>query len=60
MNKNIFTDILLTLLDVYPVIAYHNSPQGLWVKGLNDGIVTREEYDWAKDYYGSLWNCAGD
>lgn len=36
------------------------SRQTIYQHGLNDGIITQNEYNEAKNFYGSLWNYVGD
>lgn len=36
------------------------SRQTIYQYGLNDGIITQNEYNEAKNFYGSLWNYVGD
>lgn len=38
----------------------YNSRMTYWRSALHAGIVTREEYDAARTYYGSLWDYVGD
>ena len=36
------------------------SRQTIYQHGLDDGIITQNEYNEAKKFYGSLWNYVGD
>ena len=48
-----------TLESMYPDGGYV-SYQAIYQHGLNDGIITQNEYNEAKKFYGSLWNYVGD
>lgn len=36
------------------------SKASMWGDALRDGVVSRHEYDQARDYYVNLWSYAGD
>jgi hypothetical protein len=44
----------------YPIEANYGSRCSLWTCGINGGLVSRELYDLAREYYGRLWTYAGD
>ena len=48
------------LSQLYPKEATYSSRCTLWRCGLTDNVVTDEEYDLAKNYYGRQWNYVGD
>lgn len=48
-----------TLESMYPDGGYV-SRQTIYQHGLDDGIITQNEYNEAKNFYGSLWNYVGD
>jgi hypothetical protein len=48
------------LSNLYPMEANYGSRCSLWLCALNDGVVSREEYEGARDYYGRLWTYVGD
>jgi hypothetical protein len=39
---------------------WYGSRQSYWSVALTKGFITREQYDQAEDYYGSLWTYRGD
>jgi hypothetical protein len=41
-------------------IYYHNAPYVWWHEALTAGVITREEYYKAYEWYGNLWNYVGD
>lgn len=59
MKKEEICNLTNKLISMYPDGDYV-SRQAIYQCGLNDGIVTRNEYDEAKRFYGSLWNYVGD
>lgn len=46
--------------DIYPIDYSYGSRASVFGNGLRDGIITKEEYNEAKDYYGNLWHYVGD
>jgi hypothetical protein len=44
----------------YPIEAMNGSRCSLWSQGLRDGIVSKELYQAAQNYYGNLWTYVGD
>ena len=43
------------LSDEYPIEGMHGSRVLLYGRGLKDGLITKEQYKIAKEYYGNLW-----
>lgn len=54
------TKMTRELSNLYPMEANYGSRCSLWLCALNDGVVSREEYEGARDYYGRLWTYVGD
>lgn len=48
------------LEDLYPVDANYSSRCSVYQNGLKDGIITKNEFEAARNYYGRLWNYVGD
>jgi hypothetical protein len=48
------------LESLYPIEANYGSKCSLYNDGLQDGIITTDEFDDARDYYGRLWHYTGD
>jgi hypothetical protein len=48
------------LEDRYVVEAMFGSRCSLWLCALNCGVVSRELYDQAAEYNGTLWHYVGD
>ena len=48
------------LADKFPIEANYGSRCSLWSEGLNADIVSKDEYNLARTYYGHLWNYVGD
>ena len=38
----------------------YGSRQSYWALALNQKVITRQEYDYAATYYGTLWTYRGD
>ena len=58
MRNNI--DVIYGELEsLYPEAGYA-SRATIFRMALNDEIITEEEYDRARSYYGRLWNYTGD
>lgn len=58
MTNNIDT-IYNELESLYPEAGYA-SRATIFRVALNDGIITEDEYDRARSYYGRLWTYTGD
>lgn len=39
---------------------YYGSPAAFWLAALAAGLVTRDEYEFARVRYGSMWHYRGD
>ena len=39
---------------------HYGSPQSYWRAALNAGIINQEQYEYARNHYGTLWNYRGD
>ena len=48
------------LEEIYPKIAAYESRSALFRKGVEDGYISQAVCDFAKLFYGSLWNYVGD
>ena len=48
------------LAEIYPVEDMYGSRASLYGRALKDSLITREEYNKAKLYYGGLWYYTGD
>jgi hypothetical protein len=48
------------LAKLYPIEYNYGSKCSLYQIGINAGIVTEEEYNAARDFYGRLWDYTGD
>jgi len=48
------------LEDLYPIDAHYSSRCSMYQNGLLDGIITKNEFEAARNYYGRLWNYVGD
>ena len=46
--------------DEYPIEDMYGSRASLYGRGLKDDLITKEQYEIAKKYYGSLWHYVGD
>lgn len=47
------------LINIY-TNGFYISKASLFRMGLDDGIITEDEFWGAREYYGSLWNYVGD
>lgn len=41
---------------LYPIDYSYGSRSSVFGKALSDGLISREDYNVAREYYGSLWN----
>jgi len=57
---NDVSEITTILEDLYPIDANYSSRCTIYQNGLRDEIITKEEFNAARDYYGRLWNYVGD
>ena len=57
MGVKELTDLLEAL---YPIDAGYSSRCSLYQNGLKNKIITKNEFEAAKCYYGDLWNYVGD
>ena len=48
------------ILSLCPTHQRYGSSQGQYSWALHVGLISRQEYDAAKSYYGSTWNYCGD
>ena len=46
--------------DEYPIEDMYGSRASLYGRGLKDDLITKEQYEIAKKYYGNLWHYVGD
>ena len=46
--------------DEYPSEDMYGSRASLYGRGLKDDRITKEQYENAQKYYGSLWHYVGD
>lgn len=60
MEKRTIETIRSNLELLFPHEAHYGSISSLFGKGLENGVVTSEEYEQAKRYYGKLWRYVGD
>ena len=60
MERNKVENNRANLELLFPIEANYGSRASLFGKGLENGVITREEYNQAKEYYGKLWNYVGD
>ena len=55
------TEFIRTNLEtLFPHEANYGSRASLFGKGLENKIITQEEYNKAREYYGKLWFYVGD
>lgn len=47
------------LCDLYPYESF-GSRSSVFIRAWKDHVITRAEFEAARDYYGSLWNYCGD
>lgn len=47
------------LCDLYPHESF-GSRSSVFIRALNDHVITRAEFEAARKYYGTLWNYSGD
>ena len=59
MTSNEIRKLTNKLESMYPDGGYV-SRQTIYQHGLDGGIITQNEYNEAKNFYGSLWNYVGD
>lgn len=59
MDTKKITDMEVKLERNYPEDSW-GSKATLFGRGLREGDITKEEYNEARDYYGHMWNYAGD
>lgn len=59
MDKNNVTSMYIVLCELYPEESF-GSYASVFLRGLKEHVITDEEFDRAKNYYGTLWNYAGD
>lgn len=50
---------LKELGELYPIEYSYGSRAGVFGMALSDGLISREDYNVAREHYGSLWNYAG-
>jgi len=43
-----------------PEQTMYNSRMTYWGSALTAGIISRDDYDYARQYYGNLWSYVGD
>ena len=59
MGKDI-RDLTKNLRELYPETGMNGSRASLYGEGSRDKIITNEEYNSARKYYGRLWSYTGD
>jgi len=59
MGKDI-RDLTRSLRELYPTTGMYGSRESLYSEGSRDKIITNEEYNSARKYYGRLWSYTGD
>lgn len=59
MIKNNVSYMYNELCGLYPHESF-GSYASVFLRALNDSVITDEEFDMAKKYYGKLWNYSGD
>lgn len=47
------------LCDLYPYESF-GSRSSVFIAGWKDHVITREEFEAARNFYGTLWNYTGD
>lgn len=60
MQLDAISQISRNLETLLPIEYAYGSKSSLWLCGLNTGLVTQEQFNKARDYYGSLWSYVGD
>lgn len=58
-NDALIRDTSWSLMDLFPELVY-NSHQTRHNKALQQGVISQQEYDAAKAYYGKGWDYTGD
>ena len=53
------SELLDTLTELYPKETF-GSRGSIFREGYNEGLITEQEFETAKKYYGRLWNYCGD
>ena len=57
VKRSLYISTIQSIIEeFYPIEAAYSSRASLFGEAFKDGIVTKEEYDIAKEYYGNLWN----
>lgn len=59
MKDNEIRKMYNKLCDLYPHESF-GSRSSVFIRALRNNMVTEEEFEAAREYYGSLWNYCGD